>query len=68
MPSDVPEPRLATQFEELTTTLAREYTGNGECISPHLPDEAAAHDDAPIMVALRGLATVGGGTGDIVFI
>jgi hypothetical protein len=52
-PADHP---LASEFEEQTTAMIREYNGEGEYLCPHHPDEAGAHDDAPASTALVLLA------------
>ena len=64
-PTDHP---LAGELEEQMTALIREYVGQGEYLSPHAPDEAGAHDDACMMLALDCLGANRAGIGDILFL
>lgn len=64
-PADHP---LAGKLEEQMTALVREYVGNGEYLSPHAPEEAAAHDDACMMLALDCLGAARASIGDILFL
>ncbi len=47
------------------TALLREYTGNGEFLSPHAPDEPGCHDDACTVLALDCLGAAGGMIGSV---
>jgi hypothetical protein len=59
---------LASEFEEQTAALLRDYKGEGEYLCPHHPDEPGAHDDAPDSTALALLAARGGFSGEILFV
>ena len=50
------------------TAFIREYVGQGEYLSPQAPDEAGAHDDACMMLALESLGANRTPVGDIVFL
>lgn len=64
-PADHP---LTEEFEEQMTQLVREYTGDGEYLSVHHPDnEANARDDAPDATALALMAAKTGDIGSILF-
>jgi hypothetical protein len=58
---------LTSEFEEQTTKLIRDYTGEGECLAVHYPEEAGAKRDAPDSTALALLAAAGGTIGEIPF-
>lgn len=59
---------LTPEFEEQMTALVREYTGDGEYLAVHHPDEPNAKDDAPDATALALLAAARGKVGEIVFL
>lgn len=63
-PADDP---LASEFEEQTVRLVREYKGDGEYLSVHHPDEPDARDDAPDSTALALFGASGCGIGEILF-
>lgn len=64
-PADHP---LAAEFEEQTTRLIRQYTGEREFLCPHHPAEPDAHEDAPGSTALALIARAAGTVGDILFL
>lgn len=56
---------LAAELEDQFTSLLREYTGGGEFLSPHAPEEPGYFDDACSMAALGCLGAAQGITGEI---
>ena len=50
------------------TVLLREYTGDGEYLAVHHPDEPGAKDDAPDATALALIAAKDGFSAEIVVI
>jgi hypothetical protein len=64
MPNEYPADHpLASEFEKQMTTLIRDYTGEGEYLAVHHPDEP----DAPDSTALALLASVNGTIAEILF-
>jgi hypothetical protein len=64
-PADHP---LASQFEEQTMRLVREYKGDEEYLSVDHPDEPDAHGDFPDSTASMVMGPSGGGFADILFL
>jgi hypothetical protein len=59
--------QLASEFEAQMTQFIRDYTGEGEFLAAHHPDEPGAKDDAPDSTALVLLASVTGNIGEILY-
>ena len=64
-PTDLP---LAGELKEQMTALILEYVSQGEYLSPHAPEEAGAHDDACMMLALDCLGANRTRLGEILFL